>query len=411
MRRPMRFFVTALASVLLLSQPSSAFTNKEWVEVPTYEAREAYPVDNGEMLAYLTDLYYQLTPSGETREVVEAFFRRVMTPAKKTFQAQEGVTKGGLSQVLFNTVRAAYPDLTPEAADPVDFAEASALDAKTNEALQFVLTRRIAALKDDGSFGIEDRLTLGEAMEMLDKTLLAAPAFTPAAPEPEPEPAPKPEPEPKPEPVAGKAAYLTFDDSISENSVKILDILKEYDIKATFFLTGKGDPDIIRRMAEEGHVIGNHTMSHDYKTIYQSPEAFWADFEAEGDYLEEILGYRPTLMRFPGGSNNTVSKRYCTDYYIMPTLVAQAAEKGYTYVDWNVSNGDASANLVPRDTLVQNALDTAKNKDKIILLMHQTKVKTTTPEALPEIIDALLAQGYTFLPLSEDSFHYQFPLK
>lgn len=100
-----------------------------------------------------------------------------------------------------------------------------------------------------------------------------------------------------------RTAYLTFDDGTSENTARILDVLNQYGAKATFFVSGRSDPTFLLRMRDEGHAIGNHTMSHDYKKIYRSPEAFWEDFGAEGDYLESILGYRPGLMRFPGGSN------------------------------------------------------------------------------------------------------------
>ncbi len=406
---------------MLAAQPAYAFQNNTWTTVTGYETRQTYYIDRTELAVRLTDFYYRLNPAGMTRTEAAAYFSALLArdgrPAAETANRPIGsgetaVTNRLLCRCLYQTILAAYPDLRWEAGwEAVLPGDLSDFD---RQALSFALTRGLLTANADRSLPLDEKLTLGQALETLDKALALAPGFAPL---PEPAPAQPTESETPAEPTTaqpaasqGKTVYLTFDDSVSENTLKILDILKKYNAKATFFVAGKGDPAILRRIAAEGHTIAVHTLTHDYATIYTSPTAFWADIDAEADYLEEVTGTRPTLLRFPGGSNNTVSKRYA-EPYIMPTLTAQAAEKGYTYIDWNASNGDAAGKLIPKDTLVQNAIFSSKGKQKVIVLMHQTAAKTTTPEALPEILDWYVAEGYGFDTLSETSYNYQFKLK
>lgn len=399
MKKVLRLLCTVLCVVLVCAQPSSAFTKDGWTTIPTYEKRQDYIIDHGESVRYLTDMYFSLSDAQETRTAVTLKYKSLLTEESAPFSPTSALTKGQLAKILYSTAAEFDPELVLNDGEVQYFNET--VDEQMQSILQFVLSREILFVKGTGDFGLTDRMTLKEAVEALDAFLSLAPDFAPVRVE-------IPEPEIAIDVVPEKTAYLTFDDKVSENTVRILDILKERNIKAAFFVCSKGDPEILKRIVDEGHVLGNHGMSHNYSIIYSNPDAFWADMEAQAVYLEETVGVRPTLMRFPGGSNNNVSKSYCTEYYIMPTLVAQAADHGYTYMDWNCSNGDAQGSLVPASTLVANALNTARNKDRVILLMHHTKPKTTTPDALPAIIDDLEAEGYVFRTPNPEEFNNQF---
>jgi len=201
-----------------------------------------------------------------------------------------------------------------------------------------------------------------------------------------------------------KIAYLTFDDGPSANTKQILDILKKYNIKATFFVNGNASKkDLYKQIVNEGHTIGNHTYSHDYKNIYSSVEGYIGDMNKLNDFLEEVTGIRPTIVRLPGGSNNTVSHKY-GGTKIMKQIVQKVTDKGYQYFDWNVSSTDAEKVKQDKDIIVKSVLEGAKNKNKAVILMHDSAPKTTTVEALPEIIDGLIKQGFKFDSLDEDSY-------
>lgn len=200
------------------------------------------------------------------------------------------------------------------------------------------------------------------------------------------------EPQPDTSVQSGKTAYLTFDDGPSPLiTPEILEILKENDIKATFFVIGKmaeKNPELIRQIQEEGHLICNHTYSHNYKLIYSNPDNFMADVNKWETVLKSILGeaFETNILRFPAGSFGKKRQPFRE----------RAAAEGYTSVDWNVLNGDAEALHVPADALVSRIKETIKNKDNAIVLMHDSNTKDTTAEALPEIIDYLKSEGYTF---------------
>ena len=135
--------------------------------------------------------------------------------------------------------------------------------------------------------------------------------------------------------------YLTIDDGPSEHTEEFLEVLKRYDSLATFFVVGEkisGKEDIIKRMHDEGHTIGVHGYSHDYKYVYQSCESFWKDNLRTRDMLKDITGKVPELMRFQGGSSNTVSRHYCKG--IMTELTKQAAS------DWNICPNDTRGSKV-----------------------------------------------------------------
>jgi peptidoglycan-N-acetylglucosamine deacetylase len=211
-----------------------------------------------------------------------------------------------------------------------------------------------------------------------------------------------------------KIAYLTFDDTMSENTVNILDTLKEYDIKATFFpnLNAKAQDiefqkQMLKRMVAEGHVIGNHTASHSYSYVYSSLDNYIEDTEKLNEFIYDAAGVKPNLVRFPGGSNNQVCWRY-GGKSLMNQLIAKIKEQGYQYFDWNVSSADSAAETVPTNIIIRNVLNGSRGQNKVIILMHQSRTKTTSAEALPKIIKGLESSGYSFEGLSKDSFTVQF---
>lgn len=197
-----------------------------------------------------------------------------------------------------------------------------------------------------------------------------------------------------------KICYLTFDDGPSEkNTAKILDILKEYDIKATFFVINhKGErvEELYKRIVNEGHTIGVHSYSHEYDEIYDSVDAFLDDFNKMSNKIERITGVKPEIFRFPGGSVNT----YNAGIYV--ELAAEMLRRGYAYYDWNVSSGDASYNIIPAGEIKRNVLKGMYESGESIILFHDADQKTTTVEALPEIIEELLEEGYEFSKLDND---------
>lgn len=202
-----------------------------------------------------------------------------------------------------------------------------------------------------------------------------------------------------PQPNA-KVAYLTFDDGPSANTKKILDVLDKYKIKATFFVIyHSGQESLYKEIVKRGHALGLHSYTHEYSTIYKSETAFWNDQTKLADYLEKTTGVRPKILRFPGGASNTVSRSYCKG--IMTALTASAGKKGFSYFDWNVDSGDADANCVSASKIVSRVKSGLGSQKKPVILMHDTAAKTTTPEALPEVITYLKDKGYSFGKLDD----------
>ena len=199
-----------------------------------------------------------------------------------------------------------------------------------------------------------------------------------------------------------KVVYLTFDDGPSENTKEILDILKKNKVKATFFVTGYDDThrEYIKEAYDQGHTIGLHTYSHDYASVYSSTDAYFADLKAVSDMVEEITGEKSTIIRFPGGSSNSISANYSVG--IMSKLVDMVTEKGYQYFDWNVSSGDAEGNNIPKEQIIEMSCTDELNH--INLLFHDSSPKDTTVEALDSIIQFYKDHGYKFYPLTHDSY-------
>ncbi len=199
-----------------------------------------------------------------------------------------------------------------------------------------------------------------------------------------------------------KVIYLTFDDGPSKNTEKVLDILKKYDAKATFFVTGNGQKYnyLIKRAHDEGHTIGLHTYCHQYNKVYASVDAYFDDLTKIGNMVKEQIGFVPKYIRFPGGSSNMVSAKFSKG--IMSILVNAVQEKGYQYYDWNASSGDASGNHVAVKKIIKES--TSSSAKNIMLLMHDTAAKDTTVEALPQIIEYYQSKGYIFKGIDETSF-------
>jgi len=202
-----------------------------------------------------------------------------------------------------------------------------------------------------------------------------------------------------PELVPG-AVYLTFDDGPSEHTARLLDVLKKYKVKATFFVTGRGEDEMIKREFDEGHSIGLHTFSHDYAYIYQNLEAFFGDLYAVQDRVKKVTGHTSTLMRFPGGSSNTVSARYDRGARIMSRLIYAVEERGFKYFDWNISSGDAGGATTADE--VFNNVTSRFHEGELVVLQHDTQGFSV--DAVERIIQFGLKNGYQFRPLTMESY-------
>ena len=201
------------------------------------------------------------------------------------------------------------------------------------------------------------------------------------------------------EPLEPNTIYLTFDDGPRDGTTdKILDILKEKDVKATFFVTSNGSDNLIRRAYNEGHSLGIHTSSHRYDLIYASIDNYYNDLNIVENRIFNITGKKTNLIRFPGGSSNTISKKYSQG--IMSTLTKDVISKNYQYYDWNIDSTDAVYNSSKND--IYNNVINNISKDKYnIILMHDTKNKTV--EVLPMIIDYAKSNGYNFKTLTSNT--------
>lgn len=186
--------------------------------------------------------------------------------------------------------------------------------------------------------------------------------------------------------------YLTFDDGPNNYYTPvILDVLKKYNVKATFFVTSAGSDDLIKREFDEGHKVAIHTSSHAYNVVYASEEAFWNDMDIVKERIIRITGVEPTMMRFPGGSSNTVSRHYSIG--IMGRLAEQIENKGYAYFDWNISSGDAGETTDP-NVEYANVVNTLSKSRGNVVLMHD--IKKHTSEAIESIVKYGIDNGYTF---------------
>ncbi|MDE5729618.1 MAG: polysaccharide deacetylase [Clostridia bacterium] len=186
-----------------------------------------------------------------------------------------------------------------------------------------------------------------------------------------------------------KEIYLTFDDGPSDKvTPKILDVLKEENVKATFFIIGKNAEtrkNLLKRAADEGHTVAVHSYSHVYKEIYASPESLLNDIEKCNDIIESVTGKRANVYRFPGGSFGLDEK-----------LISAVTNFGMRYVDWNASTRDAELTAPTPEQLYSAAVTTPADRNRVVLLAHDSTTKTTTAKALKSIIKYYREKGYSF---------------
>jgi peptidoglycan-N-acetylglucosamine deacetylase len=201
-----------------------------------------------------------------------------------------------------------------------------------------------------------------------------------------------------------KIAYLTFDDGPSHTTREILDILKEDNLRATFFVLGSTITEegkaYLKEMVEEGHTIGIHTYSHNYKNIYSSVEAYLDDFYKVYHQIYEITGVKVNIFRFPWGSINSYNKR------IHKELAAEMERRGFTYYDWNISAED-SIGKPTASRIKKNIINGLDDFNSPIILMHDASVNSLTADTLPDIIESIRKKGYEFDTLNHRK-PYQF---
>ena len=198
-----------------------------------------------------------------------------------------------------------------------------------------------------------------------------------------------------------RKVYLTFDDGPSSNTERILDILAQYDVKATFFVVGREEEryqELYQRIVADGHTLGMHSYSHKYDEIYQSVDSYAQDLSRLQEFLYETTGVWCRYCRFPGGSSNTVSR------VDMHELIAYLEEQDMSYFDWNVSSGDASSSYISADAIVRNSTANLRNFEEAMILMHDASDKDSTVEALPRLIEKIQAMEDTkILPITDDT--------
>lgn len=202
-----------------------------------------------------------------------------------------------------------------------------------------------------------------------------------------------------PENPGDKVVYLTFDDGPGPYTQQLLDVLAKYNVKATFFVTNSNSKyqDMIYQEYAAGHAIGIHTYCHDYNKIYASEDAYFEDLEAMQDVIVSQTGDTTNIIRFPGGSSNTVSN---ITPGLMTTLTQEVQNRGYQYFDWNVSSGDAGE-TTDTQQVVDNVISGIQKHNVSVVLQHD--IKEFSVNAVEQIIQWGLDNGYTFLPLNYNS--------
>lgn len=202
--------------------------------------------------------------------------------------------------------------------------------------------------------------------------------------------------------ISDKTVYLTFDDGPSYLTEEILDILKDENVPATFFVTERQIDkyaDVVRRMQAENHTIGLHTSTHNYSYVYSSDENYFNDLNNIRQKVFRITGVKSRIIRLPGGSSNTISKKY--NLGIITRITSALTEKSFYYFDWNVDSEDASGNLTKEDIYmnVTNRIHSGTN----IILMHDLSTKVSTKDALRDIIKYAKANSYTFAKITKST--------
>lgn len=186
-----------------------------------------------------------------------------------------------------------------------------------------------------------------------------------------------------------REVYLTFDDGPSTVvTSRVLDVLKEEDVKATFFIVSDrvdGREEVLKRIASEGHTLGVHSATHDYGSIYRSDESLLRDIATCAGRITRLTGIHPTVYRFPGGGlSNYAHKK------------ALVEAQGYRVVGWNAVCGDEEIRNASSQTLFEKAVETSLGKRPVVLLLHDSATHKATAEALPKIIAYFRENGYVF---------------
>lgn len=207
-----------------------------------------------------------------------------------------------------------------------------------------------------------------------------------------------------------KVAYLTFDDGPSINTIKILDILDEYQVKATFFVIGN-EEDYAKKsyqeMIKRGHTLALHSYSHNYNVIYRSKNDFFKDLKRLELLLGDTYGTKTNVVRIPGGSGNKLFYQHSTKPIIQDILEGLTSS-GYVYVDWNVDSKDGISPNTSAYAITRNVLTHSRNYKQAIILLHDINDMKNTVQALPAIIQGLKKDGYTFDVISESAPKIQF---
>ena len=196
-----------------------------------------------------------------------------------------------------------------------------------------------------------------------------------------------------------KRIYLTFDDGPSNNTNAILDVLDEYNAKATFFVIAKnGYEEEYNRIINDGHTLGLHSYSHVYKDVYSDEMGFKNDVNRIYDFVENVTGVTPKFYRFPGGSSNTIYKSDKNE------LFDYLDEMNLTYVDWNVASNDSTYGGLSANQIANNVLNGVEGLDDCVILMHDANDKSSTVEALRIIISSLQCEdNVIFLPITDST--------
>lgn len=202
-----------------------------------------------------------------------------------------------------------------------------------------------------------------------------------------------------------KVVYITIDDGPTTRTPEILDILDQYDAKATWFVTAQymtGDSlsDMLKQIHDRGHAVGVHTYSHAYRNIYASVDAYMEDYNKMNKIIVDATGEDSKIFRFPGGSNAGYNKN------IRDELIAKVNEEGLVYYDWNAFTGDVDG--LSKEGMIEKAVKESSYNNKTILLMHDVPDKKAVVEALPSILSKLKKKGYEFRALDMDVKPIQF---
>ena len=200
--------------------------------------------------------------------------------------------------------------------------------------------------------------------------------------------------------ISDKTIYLTFDDGPSYLTNEILDILKEENVPATFFVTSHQIDkyqNIIKREYTENHTVAIHTATHNYSYIYSSEQNYFNDLNEIRNKVFNIIGEKPRIIRLPGGSSNTISKKYSPG--IMTRITEILTHNDFYYYDWNIDSMDASGRI-DENQIYNNVITHLKSGTNIIL-MHDSPTKMTTVGALRDIIKYGKDNGYTFAKITK----------